>query len=596
MKQHTAVILRRTIPAVAAFYFVHRVSWLYRHVRGGSVLSRLSVTFGNLSLTFPGGISMHPSDLLAGVLAAGAVVLLLLLARAGKGKKYRPGLEYGSARWGTPEDIAPFVDEQEDQNLLLTATEKITMNSRPKRPELGRNKNVAVIGGSGSGKTRFFVKPNLMQLHSSYVITDPKGTLIRECGDLLRKNGYRILVFNTVNPAESMHYNPFAYIHSEKDILKLTNVLIANTKTEGERGADGFWEKAERLLYSAVIGYIWYEAVPEEQNMQTLLDILNACDASEADEKHVNAVDLMFQALEKEKPEHFAVRQYNRYKQAAGKTAKSILVSCGARLSPFDIQALRDLMSEDEMDLASLGDRKTALFIIISDTDTTFNFVVAMLYTQLFNELCEKADKSKGGRLKYHVRLLLDEFANIGKIPNFDKLIATIRSREISASVILQSASQLKTMYRDSAETILGNCDSHLFLGGKEESTLKQISESLGKETIDLVNTSRNRGSSASYGTSFQKTGKELMTRDELAVLPGDECILQLRGVRPFRSKKYDLTSHPRYRLLPEATGAAEFDVAGYIRSSRDHKLTLGMEEPFVTVETSVGGENQTGP
>ena len=589
--KHTAAALRRGIPAAAVWYAADRISWLYRHVQGGSVLSRLGITFSNLSLAFRGVLpSGDPADLLAGCLAAGAVLILMLLPGRNR-KKYRTGREYGSARWGTAEDIAPFTDPDPDNNLLLTATEKITMDSRPPKPELGRNKNVAVIGGSGSGKTRFFVKPNLMQLNSSLVLTDPKGTLIRECGGLLEENGYRIRVFNTVDFAESMGYNPFAYLRSEKDILKLVNVLIANTKAEGERTADGFWEKAERLLYSAVIGYIWYEAVPEEQNMETLLTILNACDASEADEHHVNAVDLMFEALAEKQPDHFAVRQYQRYKQAAGKTAKSILVSCGARLSPFDIRDLRDLMRKDEMDLETLGDTKTALFIVISDTDTTFNFVVAMLYSQLFNVLCEKADSLPGGRLPVHVQLLLDEFANIGQIPNFDKLIATIRSREISAAVILQSASQLKTMYRDSAETILGNCDSHLFLGGKEETTLKQISEALGKETIDLINTSRNQGASPTYGTNFQKTGKELMTKDELAVLPGDECILQLRGVRPFRSKKYDLKRHPRYRYLPEHTGGPEFDTAAYIHRCRETTLRLGMEEEFITVDITPGGE-----
>ena len=511
-------------------------------------------------------LSLHPLDLLLGA-AGAALVRLAVYLKAKNAKKYRRGVEYGSARWGRPEDIAPYIDPVPDWNIPLTRTESLTMTSRPKDPKTARNKNILVIGGSGSGKTRFFVKPSLLQMHSSYVVTDPKGQLLRETGKLLAHGGpkrdengkpvrdkhgkvvyepYRIKVLNTINFSKSMKYNPLAYVRSEKDILKLVNVIIANTKGDGEKSSEDFWIKAERLLYCALIGYIWYEAEPEEKNFITLLELINACEAREDDETYKSPVDILFDELAQEQPEHFAVKQYVKFKMAAGKTLKSILVSCGARLSPFDIKELRDIMTEDELELDTMGDRKTALFLIMSDTDTTFNFVIAMLQSQLFNLLCDKADDLYNGRLPVHVRCLLDEFANIGQIPNFDKLIATIRSREISASIILQSQSQLKTIYKDAADTIVGNCDVTLFLGGKEKSTLKEISELLGKETIDSLSQSENRGAQTSHGLSYQKLGKELMTQDEIAVMDGGKCILQLRGVRPFFSDKYDLTKHPR--------------------------------------------------
>ena len=496
-------------------------------------------------------------------------------------KKFRKGEEYGSARWGAKKDIEPFMDPDQKNNVILTKTEGLTMNSRPKNPKYARNKNVLVIGGSGSGKTRFYVEPNIMQLHSSYVVTDPKGTIVEDVGTLLLAAGYRLKILNTVNFSKSMHYNPFAYIHSEKDILKFVNVIMMNTKGDGEKSSEDFWVKAERLLYCALIGFIYYEAPEEEQNFSTLLEFLNASEAREDDEEFQNAVDLMFEELEAEDPEHFAVRQYKKYKLAAGKTAKSILISCGARLAPFDIAELREIMSYDEMELDKLGDRRTAMFVIISDTDDTFNFVVAIMYTQLFNLLCDKADDVYNGRLPYHVRLLLDEFANIGQIPKFDKLIATIRSREISASIILQSQSQLKTIYKDAAETIIGNCDTMLFLGGKEGSTLKEISETLGKETIDLYNTSDTRGQSRSYGLNYQKTGKELMSRDELSVMDGTKCILQLRGVRPFFSDKYDITRHKRYRELSDFKDSNAFDVESYLRC----ELKMSRDEVFDVIE-----------
>ena len=511
--------------------------------------------------------SMWPGaamDWLVGL--CGAVIVRMAVYMKGKNaKKYRKDVEYGSARWGNKTDIAPFMDPKPENNIILTQTEGLMMSGRPKNPAHARNKNVLVVGGSGSGKTRFFIKPNLMQLHSSYVITDPKGTVLIEVGKLLSRgtpkldkdgnpvrgrNGkivyepYKIKVFNTINFSKSMHYNPFAYIHNEKDILKLVNTIMVNTKGEGEKSSEDFWTKAERLLYCALIGYIYYEAPEEEQNFSTLLEFINASETREEDEEFKNAVDLLFEELERDEPNHFAVRQYKKYKLAAGKTAKSILISCGARLAPFDIAELRELTSYDEMELDMIGDQRTALFIVISDTDDTFNFVVAMMYSQLFNLLCDRADDVHHGRLPYHVRILCDEFANIGQIPKFDKLIATIRSREISASIILQSQSQLKTIYKDAAETITGNCDTMLFLGGKESTTLKEISETLGKETIDLYNTSDTRGQSRSYGLNYQKTGKELMSRDELAVMDGNKCILQLRGVRPFYSDKFDITKH----------------------------------------------------
>ena len=543
-------------------------------------------------------LSLHPLDLLLGV-AGAALVRLAVYLKAKNAKKYRRGVEYGSARWGRPEDIAPYIDPVPDWNIPLTRTESLTMTSRPKDPKTARNKNILVIGGSGSGKTRFFVKPSLLQMHSSYVVTDPKGQLLRETGKLLAHGGpkrdengkpvrdkrgkvvyepYRIKVLNTINFSKSMKYNPLAYVRSEKDILKLVNVIIANTKGDGEKSSEDFWIKAERLLYCALIGYIWYEAEPEEKNFITLLELINACEAREDDETYKSPVDILFDELAQAQPEHFAVKQYVKFKMAAGKTLKSILVSCGARLSPFDIKELRDIMTEDELELDTMGDRKTALFLIMSDTDTTFNFVIAMLQSQLFNLLCDKADDLYNGRLPVHVRCLLDEFANIGQIPNFDKLIATIRSREISASIILQSQSQLKTIYKDAADTIVGNCDSTLFLGGKEKSTLKEISELLGKETIDSLSQSENRGAQTSHGLSYQKLGKELMTQDEIAVMDGGKCILQLRGVRPFFSDKYDLTKHPRYKFLSDADKKNVFDVERYMKR---RPAIVKPDEPF---------------
>ena len=509
--------------------------------------------------------SFHPVDLLIGI--AGAVIVRLIIYVKGKNaKKYRKGMEYGSARWGTAEDIKPYTDPVFENNIPLTQTERLTMNSRPKQPKYARNKNILVIGGSGSGKTRFFVKPSLMQMHSSYVVTDPKGTVLIECGKLLQRGGYRIKVLNTINFKKSMKYNPFAYLRSEKDILKLVNTIIANTKGDGEKSGEDFWVKAEKLYYTALIGYIWYEAPDEEKNFTTLLEMINASEAREDDEDFQNPVDLMFERLEEKDPEHFAVKQYKKYKLAAGKTAKSILISCGARLAPFDIKELRELMETDEMELDTIGERKTALFVIISDTDDTFNFVVSILYTQLFNLLCDKADDVYGGRLPVHVRCLLDEFGNIGQIPKFEKLIATIRSREISASIILQSQSQLKAIYKDNADTIVGNCDTTLFLGGKEKTTLKEISEILGKETIDSFNTSETRGRELSHGLNYQKLGKELMTQDEIAVMDGGKCILQLRGVRPFFSDKFDITKHPKYKYLSDADPKNAFDMEKHLR------------------------------
>ena len=542
--------------------------------------------------------SFHVLDICVGIFGA-ILVRLAVYLKAKNAKKYRRGVEYGSARWGRPEDIAPYIDPVPDWNIPLTRTESLTMTSRPKQPKYARNKNILVIGGSGSGKTRFFVKPSIMQMHSSYVITDPKGQLLKETGKMLLhgapkldENGkpvrdsrgkviyepYRIKVLNTINFSKSMKYNPLAYVRSEKDILKLVNVIIANTKGDGEKSSEDFWVKAERLLYCALIGYIWYEAEPEERNFITLLDLLNACEAREDDETYKSPVDILFDDLAKKQPEHFAVKQYVKFKMAAGKTLKSILVSCGARLAPFDIKELRDIMTEDELELDTMGDRKTALFLIMSDTDITFNFVIAMLQSQLFNLLCDKADDFYNGRLPIHVRLILDEFANIGQIPNFDKLIATIRSREISASIILQSQSQLKTIYKDAADTIVGNCDVTLFLGGKEKSTLKEISELLGKETIDSLSQSENRGAQTSHGLSYQKLGKELMTQDEIAVMDGGKCILQLRGVRPFFSDKYDLTKHPRYKYLSDADKKNVFDVERYMKR---RPAIVKPDEPF---------------
>ena len=579
-----------SIPYLIIFYLADKCFWLYRHCIGDSMIEKIGVMLMNFQLVFTNWLpSFHMQDLLGGLVTA-FIFRLILYYKAKNAKKFRHGEEYGSARWGNRKDIEPFVDPIFENNIILTETERLTMNSRPKAPKYARNKNVIVIGGSGSGKTRFYVKPNLMQMtdHVSYVVTDPKGTIIVECGKMLVNGGYRIKVLNTINFKKSMHYNPFHYIRSEKDILKLVNTIIANTKGEGEKSTEDFWIKAERLLYSALIGYIWYEAPEEEQNFSTLLEFINASETREDDEEFKNAVDELFEELEAENPEHFAVRQYRKYKLAAGKTAKSILISCGARLAPFDIQELREIMSYDEMELDMIGDQKTAMFVIISDTDDTFNFVVAIMYTQLFNLLCDKADDEHGGRLPYHVRLLLDEFSNIGQIPKFDKLIATIRSREISASIILQSQSQLKTIYKDAAETITGNCDTVLFLGGKESSTLKEISETLGKETIDLYNTSDTRGTSQSYGLNYQKTGKELMSRDELAVMDGNKCILQLRGVRPFLSNKYDITKHKRYKELSDADKRNAFDVEKYL----EHKLIFSQDTEFEVYEVNVTEED----
>lgn len=563
------------IPYVLFFWLGDKLGCSLRVYEGNKISALMN---GIAELFKPPLFSFNPYDILIGIGTAVAVKGILYV-KSKNAKKFRKGIEYGSARWGTAEDIKPYTDENFYNNILLTNTERLTMNSRPKNPKFARNKNVLVIGGSGSGKTRFFIKPQILQcLQSgnaktdypvSYCITDPKGTLIIECGKVLQLAGYEIKSLNTINFKKSMHYNPFAYIRSEKDILKLVNTLIANTKGEGEKSGEDFWVKAERLLYSAYIGYIWYEAPAEEKNFITLLDMINASEAREDDENFKSAVDLLFERLAEREPEHFAVKQYAKFKTAAGKTLKSILVSCGARLAPFDIKELRDLMEYDELELDTLGDRKSALFVIISDTDDTFNFVVAMMYSQLFNLLCDRADDKYGGRLPVHVRCLLDEFANIGQIPKFEKLIATIRSREISACIVLQAQSQLKAIYKDNADTIIGNCDSTLFLGGKEKSTLKEISETLGKETIDLYNTSETRSNQNSYGLNYQKVGKELMSQDELAVMDGGKCILQLRGVRPFLSDKYDITKHPNYKYTSDADKKYAFDIEKYMKRKK---------------------------
>ena len=561
------------IPYALAAFYADRAFFLYRNSPGEDMGNKLLYAMEHADRIFTGILlSFDLRDLLVGVTVA-VILKLLVWQKQSDAKKLRKGIEYGSARWGTAEDIKPYMSEDPWMNIPLTATEALTMESRPKQPKYARNKNIVVIGGSGSGKTRFFVKPSVMQMNCSMVITDPKGTLIEECGKMLAKgppkkdkNGnimkdksgkvvhepYVIKVLNTINFSKSLHYNPFAYIRSEKDILKLVTTIIVNTKGEGEKASEDFWVKAEKLLYTALIAFIWYEGDEEEKNLNTLLDLLNESETREEDETYQNPVDMMFKELEERDPQHFAVRQYKKYKMAAGKTAKSILISCGARLAPFDIAELREIMSYDEMELDKIGDRKTALFLIMSDTDTTFNFVIAMLQSQLFNLLCDKADDEYGGRLPVHVRVIADEFANIGQIPQFDKLIATIRSREISASIILQSQSQLKAMYKDSADTILGNCDTTLFLGGKEKTTLKEMSELLGKETIDLYNTSETRSNQKSFGLNYQKTGKQLMTEDEIAVMDGGKCILQIRGARPFFSDKYDITKHKNYRLLAD--------------------------------------------
>lgn len=562
---------KQNIPYLAFFYIGNIFSHHVRSYTGGDVIDRIFQ--GILELNTMSFIpSVHLMDILTGIVVA-AIIKFIIYTKGKNAKKFRQGREYGSARWGNKKDIEPYMDEKFQNNILLTQTERLTMNGRPANPKYARNKNVLVIGGSGSGKTRFFVKPNLMQMHSSYCVTDPKGTIVLECGKMLEDNGYEIKILNTINFKKSMKYNPFAYLRSEKDILKLVQTIIANTKGEGEKAGEDFWVKAEKLYYTALIGYIFYEAPREEKNFATLLDMIDASEVREDDETYMNPIDRLFEALEKKEPTHFAVKQYKKYKLAAGKTAKSILISCGARLAPFDIQELRDLMKEDELELDTLGDRKTALFVIISDTDDTFNFVVSIMYSQLFNLLCDKADDVYGGRLPVHVRCLLDEFANIGLIPKFEKLIATIRSREISASIILQAQSQLKAIYKDNADTIVGNCDSTLFLGGKEKTTLKELSETLGKETIDLYNTSETRSNQKSFGLNYQKTGKELMSQDEITVMDGGKCIFQLRGVRPFLSDKFDITKHKNYKLLEDYDKKNIFDIESYMKRRGKAKL-----------------------
>ena len=577
------------LPYLLFVYPFDKLAQAFRLAPGADLSGKLlSIGDGFTAALSSPWLSFHPTDLLIGI--AGAVILRMAVYLKGKNaKKYRHGIEYGSARWGTAADIAPYMDKDFFHNIPMTQTERITMASRAKQPKYARNKNILVIGGSGSGKTRFFVKPSLMQCTSkdfptSYIVTDPKGTLILETGKMLQRYKYRIKVLNTINFKKSMKYNPFAYLRSEKDILKLVNTIIANTKGDGEKSGEDFWVKAEKLYYTALIGYIWYEAPDEEKNFTTLLEMINASEAREDDPEFQSPVDLMFERLEEKDPEHFAVRQYKKFLLSAGKTRSSILISCGARLAPFDIKELRDLMETDEMELDTIGDRKTALFVIISDTDDTFNFVVSILYTQLFNLLCDKADDEYGGRLPVHVRCLLDEFANIGQIPKFEKLIATIRSREISASIILQSQSQLKAIYKDNADTIVGNCDTTLFLGGKEKTTLKEMSEILGKETIDSFNTSENRGREVSHGLNYQKLGKQLMTEDEIAVMDGGKCILQLRGVRPFFSDKYDITKHPNYKYLSDYDKKNTFDMEKHLRR---RPALVKPDEPFDYYEIS---------
>ena len=579
--QDKAKFLKQNIPYLAFFYVGNIFSHHIRAYTGGDVIDKIFQ--GILELNTMSFIpSINLTDILIGIGVA-ALIKFIVYSKGKNAKKFRQGKEYGSARWGTRKDIEPYMDEKFQNNFLLTQTERLTMNGRPANPKYARNKNVLVIGGSGSGKTRFYVKPNLMQMHSSYCVTDPKGTIVLECGKMLEDNGYEIKILNTINFKKSMKYNPFAYIRSEKDILKLVQTIIANTKGEGEKAGEDFWVKAEKLYYTALIGYIWYEAPREEKNFATLLDMIDASEVREDDETYMNPIDRLFEALEKKEPTHFAVKQYKKYKLAAGKTAKSILISCGARLAPFDIRELRELMSEDELELDTLGDRKTALFVIISDTDDTFNFVVSIMYSQLFNLLCDKADDVYGGRLPVHVRCLLDEFANIGLIPKFEKLIATIRSREISASIILQAQSQLKAIYKDNADTIVGNCDSTLFLGGKEKTTLKELSETLGKETIDLYNTSETRSNQKSFGLNYQKTGKELMSQDEITVMDGGKCIFQLRGVRPFLSDKFDITKHKNYKLLEDYDKKNLFDIESYIK--RKGKAKLNRETVITRVQ-----------
>lgn len=559
------------LPYILIFYLGNIFAKHVNAYVGGDIIDRIFTAILQIE-TMSFLPSLKANDLATGLVVAG-IVKAIVYTKGKKTKKFREGEEYGSARWGTKKDIEPYIDDKFQNNVILTQTEYLTMNSRPKNPKYARNKNVMVVGGSGSGKTRFYVKPNLMQMHSSYVVTDPKGTIVIECGKMLERNGYDIKVLNTINFKKSMKYNPFAYLRSEKDILKLVQTIIANTKGEGEKAGEDFWVKAEKLYYTALIGYIFYEAPKEEKNFATLLDMIDASEVREDDENYKNPIDHLFDALERKDPTHFAVKQYRKYKLAAGKTAKSILISCGARLAPFDIKELRELMSEDDLALDTIGDKKTALFVIISDTDDTFNFVVSIMYSQLFNLLCDKADDVYGGRLPVHVRFLLDEFANIGLIPKFEKLIATIRSREISASIILQAQSQLKAIYKDHADTIVGNCDSMIFLGGKEKTTLKELSETLGKETIDLYNTSENRSNQKSFGLNYQKTGKDLMSQDEITVMDGGKCILQLRGVRPFLSDKYDITKHKNYKLLEDYDKRNAFDVEKYMTRKNKPKL-----------------------
>ena len=580
-KKQLKRLLILNIPYFIIGLLATNIGEAWRMAEGADFSAKLLGFFAAISPAFSNPMpSFHPADLLIGLLG-GCIMRLAVYLKGKNAKKYRHNVEYGSARWGTPKDIEPFADPKFENNVILTRTEHLMMSNRPKNPANARNKNVLIIGGSGSGKTRFWLKPNLLQMHSSYVVTDPKGSIVIECGNALLKGGYNIKIFNTINFKKSMHYNPFAYIHSEKDILKLVTTLIANTKGDGKSG-DEFWTKAETLLYCALIGYIHYEAPVEEQNFATLIELLNAMEVREDDEEFQNPVDLMFEALEKKKPNHFAVRQYKKYKLAAGKTAKSILISCGARLAPFDIQEVRDVTMYDELQLDTLGDQKTALFLIMSDTDATFNFLISMIYTQLFNLLCEKADDIYGGRLPVHVRCLIDEAANIGQIPNLEKLVATIRSREISACLVLQAQSQLKAIYKDNADTIIGNMDSRIFLGGSEPTTLKELNQALGKETIDTYNTSDTRGNSPSYGTNYQKLGKDLASVDELAVLDGGKCILQLRGVRPFLSDKYDLTQHPNYKYTSDYDKKNEFNIEQFL----SRRLKLKANDEFVVVES----------
>ena len=561
---HIKKLVLPNIPYVLIALFATKLGQAWRLAPGMDFSGKALHLMEGFAAAFQSALpSFHPIDLCVGV-AAALLIRLIVYVKGKNAKKFRKNLEYGSARWGRPEDIAPYVDPKFENNVILTQTERLMMSNRPKDPKTARNKNVLVVGGSGSGKTRFFIKPNLMQLHSSYVVTDPKGSIAVECGKLMLRNGYKVKIFNSINFKKSHHYNPFAYIHSEKDILKLVTTLIANTKGDGKSG-DDFWQKAETLLYTALIGYIHYEAPEEEQNFATLIEFINAMEVREDDETFENNVDLAFKELAQREPNHFAVRQYKKYKLAAGKTAKSINISCGARLAPFDIQELREITMYDELELDTLGDRKTALFLIMSDTDSTFNFLISMIYSQLFNLLCEKADDVYGGRLPVHVRCLIDECANIGQIPNLEKLMATIRSREISACLVLQAQSQLKALYKDNADTIIGNCDSSIFLGGKEPGTLKELNQALGKETIDTFNTGESRGREVSHSLNYQKLGKDLATIDELAVLDGGKCILQLRGVRPFLSDKYDITRHPNYKYLSDANPRNAFDIEKYL-------------------------------